>query len=108
MTVVQVVWHGVGVGRRVVALAEDGIGQGLEAAGDVDPSSAWRWGSPTQDGVCQVEDAGGGDGVGVVAAPGRVGDDLLDGRAVEAQGDIGPAAAGVLGDVDLAGAAVPT
>src|SRR5262249_53185262 len=44
----------------------------------------------------------------VVAAPDGVGDDLLDGGAVEAQGDVEPvvgraAAAGVLGDVDLAG-----
>ena len=33
----QVVRLGVGVGRGVIALAEDGIGQCLEAAGDVDP-----------------------------------------------------------------------
>ena len=57
-----------------------------------------------EDGVLEVEDPGGGDGVGVVAAPGGIGDDLLDGGAVEAEGDVGPVAAGVLGDEDLAGA----
>ena len=55
------------------------------------------------DRVGQVVDAVGGDGIGVVAAPGGIGDDLLDGRSIQAGGDIGPATAGVLGDVDLAG-----
>ena len=52
-------------------------------------------------GVLEVEDAGGGDGVGVVAAAGGIGDDLLDGGAVEAEGDVEPVAAGVLADEDL-------
>ena len=62
----------------------------------------------TQVGVCRnrvghVVDAVLGDGISVVAAPGGIGDDLLDGRSVQAGGDIGPGAAGVLSDVDLAG-----
>ena len=57
--------------------------------------------------LAMIEDAVGGDGVGVVAAAGGVGDDRLDGRAVQAGGDVDPvvagaAAAAVLGDVDLA------
>ena len=54
-----------------------------------------------------IEHAVGGDGVSVMAAAGRVGDDLLDGRAIQAERDVEPvvaraAAAAVLGDVDLA------
>ena len=98
----QVVRLGVRVGRRVVALAEDGVGQGLEVAGDVDPGRSGVGGRG--DRVGHVVDAVLGDGVGVVAAPGGIGDDLLDGRSIQSGGDIGPAAAGVLADVDRAGA----
>ena len=97
------------VGRRVVGLAEDGIRQVVDVAGDVDPLELGVGGVVRQeDRVLEVEDAGGGDGVGVVAAADRVGDDRLDGPAVEAERDVEPvvagaAAAAVLGDVDLAG-----
>ena len=76
----------VGVGRRVVGLAEDGVRQVVDVAGDVDPlvgGGVVRRG----DRVGDVEHAGGGDGVGLVAAAGGVGDDRLDGRAVQAGGD---------------------
>ena len=55
------------------------------------------------DRVGHVVDAVFRDGISVVAAPGGIGDDLLDGRSIQAGGDIGPGAAGVLRDIDLAG-----
>ena len=99
----------VGIGRRVVVLAEDGIGQVVDVARDVHPLELGVGGVVAQgDRVLDVEDAPRGDGVGVVAAADGVGDDRLDGSAAEAQRDVQPvvagaaaAAAAVLTDVDL-------
>src|SRR5262249_54928536 len=105
----QVVRVGVRVGRRAVGRAEDGIGQVVDIAGNVDPLIG-RVGRvvPQEDRVLDVEHTPGGDGVGVVAAADGVGDDRSDGAAAEAERDVQPvvagaAAAAVLGDVDLAG-----
>ncbi len=97
----QVIRKGVGVGRGGIALAEDGIGQLTEAAGDVDPGR-----SRTRR-IGHVVDAVRGDGVGVVATAVGIRDDLLNRRRSraggQAGGDIRPVAASILRDVNLAG-----
>src|SRR5262249_28284060 len=85
-----------------------GVEQLLEVAGDVVPGRRRLLVRLAGVGhrVDDVVDAVGGDGVGLVVAPDRVGDDRLNGRAVQARGDVRPlvavgAAAG-LGDEDVA------
>ena len=78
----------------------------MDVARDINPGRRGigrRW-----DRVRNIEDAGGGDGVGIVAAARRVGDNRPHGTAVETGRDIDPvvtraAAAPVLSDIDLAG-----
>ena len=94
------------VGRRVVGLAEDGVRQVVDVAGDVDPGR--RDIGRRGDRVGQEVHPLLGDGVDRVAATAGICGDRLDLRAVQAGGDLDPvvacaAAAAVLGDVDLTG-----
>ena len=85
----------IGIGCRVIALAEDGVRQVEDVAGDIDPlgRGVGCRGNRIGDEVhaCRC------DGIGFVAAAGGVGDDRLDLRTVEAVGrwsQLGPVSDG--------------